>query len=65
VLRLTARRFFCRTPGCPRRIFCEQFPALLARHAQATARLHETHRDIGMALGGQPGAARCHQPGTE
>ena len=55
-LRLTARRFFCRTPGCPHRIFCEQFPALLARHAQATARLHETHRDIGMALGGQPGA---------
>lgn len=56
VLRLTARRFFCRTPGCTRRIFCQQFPALLARHAQATTRLHETHRDIGMALGGQPGA---------
>src|SRR5215510_6387630 len=44
VLRLAARRFFCRTAGCPRRVFCEQFPGLLARHAQATQRLHATPR---------------------
>jgi transposase len=56
LLRLTARRFFCHTPDCPRRVFCEQFPVLLAKHAQATARLHASHRDLGLALGGQPGA---------
>jgi transposase len=63
LLRLTARRFFCHSPGCPRRVFCEQFPALLARHAQATTRLHATHRDIGMALGGQPGARLAEKLG--
>jgi hypothetical protein len=46
----------CRTPDCPRRVFCEQLPALLAKHAQSTARLHATHRDLGLALGGEPGA---------
>jgi transposase len=56
LLRLFARRFFCRTVDCPRRVFCEQFPDLLARHAQATTRLQISHRDIGLALGGEPGA---------
>jgi transposase len=56
LLRLTARRFFCPTPDCSRRVFCEQFPGLLARHAQATTRLSNTHRDLGLALGGEPGA---------
>jgi hypothetical protein len=41
---------------CPRRIFCEQLPDLLAKHAQSTTRLHATHRDIGLALGGEPGS---------
>jgi transposase len=56
VLRLSARRFFCRTENCPRRVFCEQFPDLLVKHAQGTTRLHVTHRDIGLALGGEPGS---------
>jgi transposase len=56
LLRLTARRFFCRTAHCPRRVFCEQFPVLLAKHAQATTRLHATHCDLGQALGGEPGS---------
>ena len=56
LLRLTARRFFCPAADCPRRVFCEQVPGLLARHARATTRLHTTHRDIGLALGGEPGA---------
>jgi hypothetical protein len=41
---------------CPRRIFCEQVPGLLARHAQATTRLKVSHRAIGLALGGEPGS---------
>lgn len=56
LLRLTARRFFCGASDCPRRVFCERFPGLLAKHAQATTRLTDTHRDIGLALGGEPGS---------
>ncbi len=55
-LRLAVRRFVCTNPNCPRRVFCEPVPALLARHAQATARLADTQRQIGLALGGAPGA---------
>ena len=29
-LRVCARRFVCRVPGCPRRIFCERLPDLVA-----------------------------------
>jgi transposase len=56
LLRLTARRFFCPTADCPRRVFCERLPLLLAKNAQSTGRLIDTQRDIGLALGGQPGA---------
>ena len=56
LLRLTARRFFCGASDCPRRVFCERFPGLLAKYAQATTRLADTHRDIGLALGGEPGS---------
>jgi transposase len=56
LLRLLVRRFFCRNPDCPRRVFCEPLPRLLAKHARATTRLSDTHRDLGLALGGEPGA---------
>jgi transposase len=56
LLRLTARRFFCHMADCTRRVFCERLPLLLAKNAQSTARLIDTQRDIGLALGGQPGA---------
>jgi transposase len=56
VLRLKARRFFCGNADCPRRVFCEPMPPLLARHARTTTRLTEAHRNIGLALGGEPGA---------
>jgi transposase len=56
LLRLTARRFFCGASDCPRCVFCERFPGLLAKYAQTTMRLTDTHRDIGLALGGEPGS---------
>src|SRR5215475_11336078 len=34
-----ARRFFCDVPTCPRRIFVEPFPRVLARYARQTERL--------------------------
>jgi hypothetical protein len=56
VLRLTARRCFCRNADCPRRVFCEPAPALLAKHARAATGLTETHSHLGLALGGEPGS---------
>lgn len=56
VLRLWVRKFRCRKPDCPQRIFCERLPKVLAGHARSTARLTEAHRDIGFALGGEAGS---------
>lgn len=33
LLRLTVRRFFCRNPACPRKVFGEPIPDLACRHA--------------------------------
>ena len=55
-LRLTARKFFCRNPDCPRAVFCERLPELAAPHAQSSPRLTDAHRAIAFALGGEPGA---------
>lgn len=54
VLRITARRFFCRNPDCPRAIFCERLPELFPRHAQSTSRLTDSHQAIAPALGVNP-----------
>ncbi|HJZ53794.1 MAG TPA: hypothetical protein VKE74_02490 [Gemmataceae bacterium] len=56
VIRITACRFYCRHPGCPRRIFCERLPGLVDPHARTTRRLTDLHRLIGFALGGEPGS---------
>lgn len=55
-LLLTARRFFCDEPNCPRVLFCERFPQLTATHARTTGPLTESQRAIGFALGGEAGA---------
>ncbi len=62
---VTARKFACRTPGCPRRVFCERIPELAKSSARTTADLADSHRAIGMALGGEAGsrlAARLSIP---
>jgi len=55
-LRLWVRRFFCPNADCPRRIFTERLPEVVAVYARTTTRLHETHCEIGFALGGEAGA---------
>ncbi len=55
-LRLIVRRFHCVTPDCPQAIFCDRLPALVAPHARTSNRLTETHRLVGLALGGEAGA---------
>jgi transposase len=56
ILRITARRFFCRQPGCARSVFCERLPGLARPYARSSGRLTDSHRDLGLALGGEAGA---------
>ena len=57
-LAIMARRFWCDTAICWRRIFCEQFDhGVLSRYARRTQRLETIVHHLGLALGGRPGAA--------
>ena len=56
VLRLHVRRFFCRVPACPRRIFCERFPDLVTPQGRWSRSLRAAVQQIGFALGGEAGA---------
>jgi transposase len=54
---VVARRFFCRTVSCARKIFAEGFSAgVLAPRARRTGRLDVIVHALGLALGGRPGA---------
>jgi transposase len=55
-LRLSARRFFCESADCTRKIFTERLPGIIAPFARRTLRLMEAFELIGFALGGEPGA---------
>jgi transposase len=55
-IRLTVRKFVCRTATCARHIFTERLPALVAVSARRTCRLVTALRAIGIALGGNAGA---------
>jgi transposase len=64
-IQVRARRFRCMHVGCPRRIFTERLPAVAPPRARRTARLGSIQRQIGFALGGDPGsrlAARLSMP---
>jgi transposase len=52
---LTVRRFFCDQFNCPRRIFTERLPGVLAPWARRTDRLASAQQQIGLALGGAAG----------
>lgn len=55
-IQLTVRKFVCRHTACPRRIFTERLPDLVATYARKTHRLITVLRAIGLALGGNAGA---------
>jgi transposase len=63
ILRVRARKFFCDNPLCARKIFSERFGNFLLPSQQMTTRLNETLTEIGLALGGNPGAAFCRHCG--
>src|SRR5437588_4249852 len=48
-LLLTVRKFFCPNPACPRKIFAEQFPDLVASYARITHRLRQALVTLGLA----------------
>lgn len=55
-LELRVRRFFCLASQCARRIFAERLPKVAKAYARTTDRLHEAHRLIALALGGEAGS---------
>lgn len=54
-LELHVRRFFCRNQECPRSIFTERLPQVVAPYARRTTRLTDLLSLIGFALGGEAG----------
>ena len=55
-LTLHVRKFFCTTTTCPRRVFTERLPDVVAPYPRKTVRLEELLRLVGFALGGEAGA---------
>lgn len=55
-LNLHVRRFFCDNQACPRKIFTERLPTLVAPSAKRTLRLAHQQQQLGLALGGNPRA---------
>ena len=54
-LELHTRRFFCLNEECPRQIFTERLPNVVAPYARRTSRLTDLFTLIGFALGGEAG----------
>lgn len=50
-LRLRVRKLVCRQPTCPRRVFTERLPTVVAPYARRTRRLTEVVRLLAFALG--------------
>jgi transposase len=66
-LHLQVRKLFCDTRHCPRRIFTERLPSVVAPWARRTTRLAEQQRHIGLTAGGSAGArlgAHLTQPAS-
>ena len=55
-VQLWVRKWFCDTPTCPRCIFTERLPTVVAPWARRTLRLAQRLLASGLALGGEAGA---------
>lgn len=60
---LEARKFFCDTPTCRRRIFAERLPELAAAYARKTSRLESALSCIAFACGGEGGSRLAERLG--
>jgi zinc-finger of transposase IS204/IS1001/IS1096/IS1165 len=54
-LLLTVKKFFCRVPECPRKIFVERLPDLIAVSSRLTLRLRNAVQEISLATCGKGG----------
>jgi transposase len=52
---VSAGRFRCRNPSCPRKIFCERLPQVARAYGRQTDRTSEIVRLVGYMTGGLPG----------
>lgn len=57
VIHLKVRKFFCRNVACPRRIFTERLPPMVASYHRQTQRLREQHH-LALVHGGVAESAR-------
>ncbi len=64
LIQYRVRRFRCRARGCPRRTFTEQLPRLASRYARRSTGLEAQMLDIGVTLGGRPGARFAQRGAT-
>jgi transposase len=62
-LQLHSRKFFCENGDCPRAIFTERLPSVVAAYGRRTLRLQEVLHQLGGALGGQAGARMARRLG--
>src|SRR5205823_13493840 len=53
VLRLKVRKFFCRVPTCPRKVFAERLPDLVQPWARISNRLLQELQALGLAASAQ------------
>lgn len=60
---LLARKFFCDSPVCPRRIFTERLPDVAPAYARKTVRFKDTLACIVFACGGEAGSPLACQLG--
>jgi transposase len=64
-LQLSVRKFFCRVPTCPRKVFAERLPELAAPSSRMTKRLRTVVQAIGFAFNGAGGSRLATQLGIE
>jgi transposase len=55
-LTVHVRKFFCRNPTCPRTVFTERLPALVAPSARRTQRLLAEQQQLALEQGGEASA---------
>jgi transposase len=64
-LLLSVRKFFCRVPTCPRKVFTERLPELLEPSSRLTSRLRTAIQAVGFAFNGKGGTRLCKQLGIQ
>ena len=55
-LELRTRRLLCQNSLCPKRVFCDRLPRVVAHYGRKTVRMEDALRLIGFLLGGEAGA---------